>query len=421
MKPVFKYHCCFSILWLILVFGSPAFLYSQNQVLTPGNGEGAAQLSEAIERAEPGSEILMKAGIYNVNDLKITKSITLKGEEGTVLDINGKGFGLIVMGEQIILENFEIRNSASGFMDDYAAILIEDSDDVKVNNLKLRDNFFSVFVAKSQNIVISNNSILSNAERQTKSGNGVHIWYSKDIEVHNNRIEGHRDGIYLEFVESSKMTDNHVDGNIRYGLHFMYSDDCVYTGNLFRDNISGVAVMYSKKVQMLNNQFEDNWGANRYGLLLKEITDSRIEMNRFTQNTVGIYMEASNRIQIESNEFIENGTALRVMANGVDNLVVSNNFIGNVFEVTTNSKQNPNKYEGNYWSRYDGYDLDRDGWGDVPHRPVRLFSVLVERQPAALILMRSVIADLLDQAERLMPALTPEGLVDRQPKMERLQ
>jgi len=421
MNKGIKFNCCFSILWLILILGHPGFLYSQNQVLTPRGSDDSAMLSEAIERAEPGSEILLKAGIYRIHDLKIEKPVTIRGEEGAILDIEEKGYGLLVTGERITLENFEIRNSASGFMDDYAAILIEKSNQVTVRNLALNKNFFGIFVAESQNVRISENTILSNAERQTKSGNGVHIWYSKNIEVHKNRIEGHRDGIYLEFVESSTMTGNHVDSNIRYGLHFMYSDDCIYTGNLFRDNISGVAVMYSKRVEMMNNQFNDNWGANRYGLLLKEITDSRIEQNLFSRNTVGIYMEASNRIQIENNEFIENGTALRVMANGLDNLVVSNNFIGNVFEVTTNSRQNPNLYERNYWSRYDGYDLDRDGTGDVPHRPVRLFSVLVERQPAALILLRSVIADLLDQAERLMPALTPPGLMDRKPKMEQIQ
>ena len=55
--------------------------------------------------------------------------------------------------------------------------------------------------------------------------------------------------------------------------------------------------------------------------------------------------------------------------------------------------------------------------GDVPHRPVRLFSVLVERFQPALILMHSAFVDLLDGAERVLPSLTPDALMDRAPAM----
>jgi nitrous oxidase accessory protein len=378
-------------------------------------------LEEIIRQAEHGSTILLEPGIYSVRELMIEKAVTIDGQNHAVLDIGGEGYGLIVKGEQITLKNFEIKNSGSGFMDDFAAILIEDSYDVHVNRLTLEDNFFGIFVAKSERVVISNNRIHSNADRQTTSGNGVHIWYSKDVEVHRNEITGHRDGIYLEFVEGSSITGNSVYGNIRYGLHFMYSDDCSYVGNEFRDNISGVAVMYSKNVTMRNNRFIENWGANRYGLLLKEINDSVIEFNRFESNSVGIYSEASNRIHIERNEFRENGTAIRMMANGLDNRIVRNNFFGNVFEVSTNSRSNPNHYEGNYWSQYEGYDLDRDGIGDVEYRPVRLFSLLAERHPLSLIMLRSIMAGLLDTAERIFPALTPKNLTDPKPAMEPVQ
>ena len=45
--------------------------------------------------------------------------------------------------------------------------------------------------------------------------------------------------------------------------------------------------------------------------------------------------------------------------------------------------------------------------GDVPYRPVRLFSVLVERNEPALILLRSFFLDLLDLAERVVPVHHP--------------
>jgi len=382
---------------------------------------GLSELARIIQEADSGSTILLEPRTYSVNDLLIEKSVTIDGQNSAVLDIGGEGYGLIVMGENITLQNFEIKDSGFGFMDDYAAILVEDSRNILIENLTLTNNFFGIFVAKSEKVEVSNNRIISNAERQTTSGNGVHIWYSKDVEVHQNEITGHRDGIYLEFVEGSMITGNNVYSNIRYGLHFMYSDNCTYIGNEFRDNISGVAVMYTKNVIMRHNLFVQNWGANRYGLLLKEINDSVVQFNRFETNSVGIYSEASNRVEIERNEFYNNGTAIRMMANGLDNRIERNNFIGNVFEVSTNSRSNPNHYEGNYWSQYEGYDLDRDGVGDVEHRPVRLFSLFAERHPLSLIMLRSMMAGLLDTAERVFPVLTPKNLVDQKPAMEPIQ
>lgn len=406
---------------LICFPGVTISLHAQSNGITITGDKTAQTLREAVEIAQPGDTLFLSEGVYTAENLKITKSLTIQGTGGVVIDLESKGFGLVVNGENITLRDFEIRDSGYGFMEDFAAILIEDSKNVTVDNVRLIDNFFSIYVAKSSELMITNNYIESKAERQTTSGNGVHIWYSKDVEVHNNEIKGQRDGIYLEFVERSQISGNKVVGNIRYGLHFMYSDECSYIGNQFRDNVSGVAVMYSKNVIMQHNHFIENWGANRYGLLLKEITDSDIKFNLFKKNSVGIYSEASNRINIERNEFYENGTGLRIMANGVDNRISLNNFIGNTFEVKTNSMQNPNVYEENYWSQYEGYDLDRDGIGDVPYRPVRLFSILAERQPSSLILLHSMMVKLLDTAERVMPALTPKELKDEKPRMEAIQ
>ena len=398
----------------------PAGAAAQNS-LSATDSLGLSDLAMTIEQADPGATIFMEPGTYSVNDLLIEKSVTIDGQNSAVLDIGSEGYGLILMGENITLRNFEIKDSGFGFMDDYAAILVEKSNNILIENLVLTNNFFGIFVANSESVKVSNNRIISNAKRQTTSGNGVHMWYSKDVEVHQNEITGHRDGIYLEFVEGSLITGNNVYSNIRYGLHFMYSDDCSYIGNEFRNNISGVAVMYTKNVVMRHNRFVQNWGANRYGLLLKEINDSVVQFNRFDTNSVAIYSEASNRVEIEQNEFYNNGTAIRMMANGLDNRIERNNFIGNVFEVSTNSRSNPNHYEGNYWSQYEGYDLNRDGVGDVEHRPVRLFSLFAERNPMSLIMLRSIMAGLLDTAERVFPVLTPKNLVDPKPAMEPIQ
>jgi nitrous oxidase accessory protein len=123
----------------------------------------------------------------------------------------------------------------------------------------------------------------------------------------------------------------------------------------------------------------------------------------------------------DHNEFVNNGWALKLQASTEDALFIRNNFAGNTFDVATNSRSNSSTFTGNYWSAYDGYDLDRDGIGDVPHRPVRLASIVVAGNEPALILLRSNFLLLLDAAERVIPALTPETLADAAPAMRWIQ
>ena len=79
---------------------------------------------------------------------------------------------------------------------------------------------------------------------------------------------------------------------------------------------------------------------------------------------------------------------------------------------------NDNKFDSNYWSSYSGYDLDKDGIGDVPYRPVKLFSYIVNRTPETIILLRSLFIDILNFSERVSPVFTPDDLVDASPKMK---
>jgi len=90
---------------------------------------------------------------------------------------------------------------------------------------------------------------------------------------------------------------------------------------------------------------------------------------------------------------------------------------GITFDVATNSTRNYSVFDGNYWDAYRGYDLDRDGTGDAEFHPVRLFSLLVERNEPSVIFLRSFLVQLLDAAESVIPSLTPETLVDASPRM----
>ncbi|MBK8681279.1 MAG: hypothetical protein IPN31_05095 [Bacteroidetes bacterium] len=95
--------------------------------------------------------------------------------------------------------------------------------------------------------------------------------------------------------------------------------------------------------------------------------------------------------------------------------------MSNSFDVSTNGTLVLNTFNGNYWDKYEGYDLDRDAMGDVPYHPVSLFAIIVDKIPEAIMLYRSFAQYLIDKAEKILPGLTPENLVDKTPYMKPVQ
>jgi nitrous oxidase accessory protein len=77
-----------------------------------------------------------------------------------------------------------------------------------------------------------------------------------------------------------------------------------------------------------------------------------------------------------------------------------------------------NRFYNNHWDKYDGYDMNKDGIGDVPYHPVSMYAMIVEQNPTSLILMRSFMVSLLDKAEKVIPSLTPEKLIDEKPMIK---
>jgi len=57
----------------------------------------------------------------------------------------------------------------------------------------------------------------------------------------------------------------------------------------------------------------------------------------------------------------------------------------------------------------------------VPYNPVNLYSVIIEKMPYAVMLLRSFTVDLLDRAEKNIPSLVPETIQDKLPKMKMIK
>lgn len=377
-------------------------------------------IRSALAAAEDGDTVLVKAGTYREGELLIDKSVTLQGEGWPVLDGESKYEILTVDADDVVVRSLILRDSGRSHVRDIAAIRVEEVQDCLIEDNRIENAFFGIYFAKSLGCTARGNTITGEGELEAYTGNAVHIWNGTHIYVEDNYIRGHRDGIYLEFARATQVFRNVSQDNLRYGLHFMFSNDSRFEDNTFENNGAGVAVMYSKKIEMFRNRFLNNWGAAAYGLLLKDISDSVVSGNLFEENSAAVYIDGTNRTDLDRNDFIRNGYAIRVLSNSMGMRVMYNNFIGNTFDVVTNANRSYNAFLENYWDAYEGYDLDRDGIGDVPFRPVKLFSLMVQSYPQSMILLRSPLTQVLDYAERLLPIITPKAIEDDRPLMGRI-
>lgn len=364
--------------------------------------------------------LVIQHGTYREFDLKVLHPLTIIGIDYPTIDGENRGEIITIQSDNVTIDGLHIINVGTSYTIDYAAIRVVKSRNFEIRNVHLERLFFGIYLEKSNWGRIHHNRIHGQATEEYNSGNGIHLWYSHGIEISENDIRGVRDGIYLEFADSAIIEHNYSRDNVRYGLHFMFSNDDLYTENTFERNGAGVAVMFSKRIRMIRNTFRNNWGGASYGLLLKEIYDADIEENIFDNNTIGINVEGSSRINYRTNDFINNGWAIKISGGCYDNHINGNNFIANSFDLAMNETANNNNIERNFWADYSGYDLDRDGFGDVPHRPVKLFNFIVLKTPESVILLRSLLIDIINFSEKVSPILTPKNVLDISPVMKRI-
>lgn len=176
--------------------------------------------------------------------------------------------------------------------------------------------------------------------------------------------------------------------------------------------------MFAHNVTMLNNIFEFNRGTSSYGLLIKELQYSTIKGNSFRNNTVGLLVDGGSDLLVHHNEIKANGWGMRLISASTNDTITCNNFLGNTFDMTTNVSYNRNTVNGNYWDKYEGYDLDKNGYGDVPFHPLSLFSMLAEQNENVLFFFHSFLMNLLDATEKVLPSVTPDNYVDEYPHMK---
>lgn len=375
----------------------------------------SSTVKAALKAARPFDTIEVSEGTYREGRIDIEKPLRLVGIGRPVLDGNGEGHVVLIASPDVTLEGFAIQNSGNSDIQEFAGVYAEKADRCRIAGNTLTANTYGIYISSTNHCVIQGNAVAGSHTQEITAGNGIHLYQASDIEVYENQVSRHRDGIYFEFAERLRVKKNHVHHNLRYGMHFMFSHENLFEENLFQDNPTGCALMYSRGLKVYRNLFEKSLGFAAYGLLLKDIESSELTGNTFTGNTVAVYMEGASRNTFELNRIKKNGWAVRILGSADSNTFKRNAFEDNVFDVGTNSRESLNDFDGNFWSAYAGYDLDRNGVGDVPYRPVAIFGYWVNQYAVLIMLLGAPVLEFLEVAERVLPVITPVDLKDNAP------
>lgn len=401
----------------LVFFLFPFFCFGKT--IKVGSKQKIKSIKQAVALAGSGDSILVDAGVYKEGNINIDKSISLIGVGLPVLDGQMKYEILSLRANHIVLKGFKLINSGEDVVKNLGAVRLYDSWYSTIEDNIFENNYFGIYIQRGYKCLIQNNKITGrNTQSEETMGDGIHAWQSEEIWIKKNIVKQNRDGIYLEKVIKSYVYNNYSTKNKRYGMHFMFANDNVYVSNTFDNNDAGVAVMYSNNIGMDSNRFINNWGDASYGLLLKDIGFSKIKRNIFENNTAGIFLDGATKIDLYKNTFSDNGWAMKINANSMENRIYNNNFLGNIFDISTNANTVSNDLQRNYWDKNEVYDLDKDGFSDVPYHPLSLYAVLSEQNPSIMLLFKSFFVDLFDKIEKIVPSLTPESFVDEKPLLK---
>jgi nitrous oxidase accessory protein len=338
-----------------------------------------------------------------------------------VLRGEGTGSVITILAAGSVVRGFIVEHCGGDLTREDSGILLKSSSNLIEDN-ELRDVLYGIYLYSSRGNILRRNQIRGRPElKEGERGAGLHLWNSPDNIIEDNDISEERDGIYIQSCNGNQIRRNRVT-NLRYGLHYMFSDFNVFEDNVFANNVAGAAIMYSNKIDMRRNAFIHNRGFSSFGILFQECNEILAEDNLIVDNATGIFMEALRKTTFRRNTIANNDIALRMFSNSDANVLTENNFINNLSPLQLVGKRTTTRWSengrGNFWSDYEGYDLNEDGRGDVPQRIQNVFEYMEGNHPRLRFYLESPAARALAVAEKTFPIVRGSSEVDEAPLMK---
>jgi nitrous oxidase accessory protein len=382
-----------------------------------------APLQPILDGAAPGSVLCLSAGEY-AGPIVLRTRIVLQGPADAVVRSNGEGTTVRVLAGGAELRGFTVDGSGHrpDIMD--AAVLAR-GEKIAVRGLTIRHALFGLVAEQSFGVVFEGNHVIGEAAvPEGERGDGIRLWEVRGASVLDNHLEDSRD-IVVWYSPGNLLAGNTVLRS-RYATHFMYSSDCVVRGNRFRGNTVGVFVMYSRNIAIRDNEIADNTAADSMGLGVKDSGDLIIERNRLVRDRQCLYLDNSpfregDVMIVRSNTIAGCSAGVTFHKSEARTTFEDNRFEGNSTTAAIEGRGTARDvtWRTNYFDDYEGYDLDADGFGDVPYELRDASERLVSRRPELAFFRGTAALALVDVAARAFPILQPETLlVDERPRME---
>lgn len=378
-----------------------------------GPGERpVSEIAAAIGSAPSGAEVRVAGGVYR-GDLVVSRSVRLVAERGVTLLGSGQGSVVTIAAPGVTVQGFAIHGSGGQLVQGAAVAVAADGATVSANHIA--DAYLGVSARGVRDLRVVGNVIAGRgpggapqAAHDAPAGaqaDGIALSDVTGALIRGNTIAGVRDGIYLSYVEDALVDGNEISG-ARYAVHAMSPKGLLAFENVLRANAAGIVAMSGGPIELARNRVvAQRSGATGYGVLLKDVRGVRVVENVLSRNIVGLRAEGVDRAaapaEVLRNEIAYNSTGVMLLPTA-SLAFGANSFVANVVDLEASGvRANRSEWRvrgaGNHWSGYLGYDLDGDGFGDVPHREggtsYRLLGLAPELRslraaPAALVLAK---------------------------------
>ena len=406
-----------AFLILLVLLLSAAAGSGETLIVGPGQYQS---IEAAIDVARNGDTIEVQAGTY-VGNILLNKQIILAGLGRPVLRGEGVGSVITTTADSCVVKGFVIEHSGGDLTREDSGILLRSSNN-QIEDNELHDILYGVYLYGSHSNILRRNRIRGRSElEEGDRGAGLHLWNSPDNIIEDNIISDERDGLYIQSCNGNQIRRNRVS-NLRYGLHYMFSDRNVFEDNFFSNNVAGAAIMYSNHIEFRRNAFVHNRGFSSFGILFQECTELLAEENFIIDNATGIFMEALRKTTFRHNTIANNDVAMQIFSSSDANVFTENNFVNNLSPLQLIGRSTTTKWSengrGNFWSDYDGYDLNEDGRGDVSVKIQNVFEYLEGNHPRLRLFLESPAARAMAVAEKTFPILRGSSEIDEAPLMK---
>jgi len=393
---------------------SSSTAWAKQHVVEPGNGN----LVAAIKKASAGDTLILLSGHY-AGGIIINKSLSLQGRGKAIIDGAGLGRVITLEAPNSKLLGLTVINSGDQLSQEDSGIYIMPSaTGSTVSGNYLENNLIGIYLKGSENVLVKDNVIIGQDNpRVNERGNGVQIWNAPGSIIESNQIRQGRDGIFVNTSHHNIFRNNDIQ-NLRYAIHYMYTNDSEVSGNLSKNNKIGYALMFSSRLNVHNNKSIND---KQRGLLLNYVNNSTV-MENHVLNCAGkcLFFYNANHNTFMNNYFEGCAIGIHFTAGSEHNKISGNAFVDNKTQVKyvgTRHLEWSYQQRGNYWSDNMAFDLNNDGISDQPYKPNDLVDQILWLHPLAKLLLNSPALQLMRWAQSAFPGLHPGGIHDSSPLM----